>query len=88
MPGPCPVIPVNPVSSSSPRNKNFHPVSPISSSSEQLSPCLRNRETCIHRLTSKMDEITVAAAPTKQDRDTAMEDIDNPLISLDCFIFI
>ncbi|GLT34296.1 hypothetical protein SLA2020_088190 [Shorea laevis] len=82
------VTPVNPVSSSSPRNENFHPVSPISSSSEQLRPCLRNRETCIHRITSKIDEIAVAAALTEQDGDTAMEDIDNPLISFDCFTFI
>ncbi|GLT50229.1 hypothetical protein SLA2020_237290 [Shorea laevis] len=55
------VTPVIPVSSSSPRNENFHPGSPISSSSEQLRPRLRNRETCIHRITSKIDEIAVAA---------------------------
>ncbi|GLT34281.1 hypothetical protein SLA2020_088050 [Shorea laevis] len=53
------------------RNGNFHPGSPISSSSVQLQPRLINREICIHRITSKIDEIAVAAALTEQEGDTA-----------------
>ncbi|GLU00942.1 hypothetical protein SLE2022_182750 [Rubroshorea leprosula] len=81
------VTPVNSVSSSL-RNENFRQANPSIGSSGRLRPYLRNRKTCIHRISSKIDEIAVAAALTEQDGDVVMEDIDNPLISLDCFIFI
>ncbi|KAJ6735884.1 hypothetical protein OIU85_018125 [Salix viminalis] len=58
-------------------------------SSSQPRSCLRNRETCIHRTSSKVDEVAVDEALAHQDNDSIpMEDIDNPLISLDCFIFL
>ncbi|XP_040995743.1 integrator complex subunit 6 homolog [Juglans microcarpa x Juglans regia] len=73
---------------SSVRKENLRPTSPKSNSS-RLRPCLRNRETCIHRIGSKIDEMAVGKALSDFDIDSIpMEDIDNPLISLDCFIFV
>ncbi|KAM4069753.1 hypothetical protein ACB094_12G113700 [Castanea mollissima] len=74
--------------SSSVKMEHLRPASPNNSSS-RLRPCLRNRETCIHRISSKIDEIAVMKALSQNDIDSIpLEDIDNPLISLDCFIFI
>ncbi|KAF9682679.1 hypothetical protein SADUNF_Sadunf05G0133800 [Salix dunnii] len=57
--------------------------------SSQHRSCLRNRETCIHRTRSKLDEVAVDEAVAHQNNDSIpMADIDNPLISLDCFIFL
>lgn len=81
------VAPINSVCSP-PRKESFRPVNSSSGSSGRLRPYVRNRETCIHRITSKIDEIAVAAAFTEEDGDVVMEDFDNPLISLDCFIFL
>ncbi|KAF5467886.1 hypothetical protein F2P56_012096 [Juglans regia] len=73
---------------SSVRKENLRPTSPNINSS-RLRPCLRNRETCIQRIGSKIDEIAVGKALSDFDIDSIpMEDIDNPLISLDCFIFV
>ncbi|XP_022772341.1 uncharacterized serine-rich protein C215.13-like [Durio zibethinus] len=78
--------------SSSLRKENFRPSSPTLSShnpSTPLKSCLRNRETFIHRISSKLDESALRAALAQQENDSIfMEDIDNPLISLDCFIFL
>ncbi|KAG6626170.1 putative protein TPRXL [Carya illinoinensis] len=74
---------------SSVRKENLRPTSPNNNSSRQLRPCLRNWETCIHRIGSKIDDIAVGKALSDFDNDSIpMEDIDNPLISLDCFIFV
>ena len=74
--------------SSTSRKENLRPPSHYINSS-QLRSCLRNRETCIHRISSKIDEDAVKEALAQQDSDSVpMEDIDNPLISLDCFIFL
>ena len=57
--------------------------------SSQHRSCLRNRETCIHRTRSKIDEVAVDEAVAHQNNDSIpMADTDNPLISLDCFIFL
>ncbi|KAJ4822658.1 hypothetical protein Tsubulata_035932 [Turnera subulata] len=74
--------------SSSLRRENLRLASP----SLNPSPRRNNRsETRIHRITSRIDEVAVEAAlahPDVGDPPIAMEDIDNPLISLDCFIFL
>lgn len=80
----------NPVSSSL-RKENFRPPSPSNShNSAGLRLCFRNKETFTHRIGSKIDEVAVAEAlASHSDSDPVpMEDIDNPLISLDCFIFL
>ncbi|WCJ43477.1 hypothetical protein M5689_024212 [Euphorbia peplus] len=57
-----------------------------------LHPCLRkvNRETCIHRINSRIDEVAAEEAVADHDDIDSVppEDIDNPHISLDCFIFL
>ncbi|KAK6257605.1 hypothetical protein QUC31_001064 [Theobroma cacao] len=75
--------------SSSLRKDNFRPSSPMISHPSPLKSCLRNRETFIHRISSKIDESALRAALSQQENDSiTMEDIDNPHISLDCFIFL
>ncbi|XWS23660.1 hypothetical protein CRYUN_Cryun28dG0034200 [Craigia yunnanensis] len=78
--------------SSSRRKENFRPSTPMLSShpSPLIKSSLRNRETFIHRISSKIDETALRAAlSSQQEHDSiTMEDIDNPLISLDCFIFL
>ncbi|XVE60241.1 hypothetical protein DITRI_Ditri05aG0112700 [Diplodiscus trichospermus] len=77
--------------SSSLKKENIRASSPMLTShpSTPLKSCLRNRETFIHRISSKLDERALRAALAQQENDSAtMEDIDNPLISLDCFIFL
>lgn len=52
---------------------------------------MKKEITCIHRISSKIDEVAAREAVLKDedfDSVVAMEDIDNPLISLDCFIFL
>lgn len=51
---------------------------------------LRHRETCNLRVGSKIDETVVKDVMSSNHEvdATMMEDIDNPLISLDCFIFL
>ncbi|KAG5221963.1 protein TPRXL [Salix suchowensis] len=81
---------VNPANSfsSSLRKENSRLASPYINSSQPRSS-VRNRETCIHRISSKIDEDAVKEALAQQESDSIpMEDIDNPLISLDCFIFL
>ncbi|KAJ9166725.1 hypothetical protein P3X46_021432 [Hevea brasiliensis] len=73
--------------SSSLRKENLRPMSPYMKS-HHLRSCLKNRETSIHRASSKIDGVTVEEALAHTDTDVPMEDIDNPLISLDCFIFL
>ncbi|GLT65863.1 hypothetical protein SLA2020_382670 [Shorea laevis] len=69
------------------RNKeNFRPASPSNIiSSRPRPPCLRT-----HRIGSKIDEVAVGKALSDHEMidSIPMEDIDNPLISLDCFIFL
>ncbi|GAY34903.1 hypothetical protein CUMW_282820 [Citrus unshiu] len=80
----------NPVSSSL-RKENFRPPSPSNNfNSAGLRLCLRNKETFTHRIGSKIDEVAVAEALASHGNSdpVPMEDIDNPLISLDCFIFL
>ncbi|GAV87352.1 hypothetical protein CFOL_v3_30778 [Cephalotus follicularis] len=60
----------------------------ISDSSCLLRPCM-NREACVNRIGSKIDEVAVTEALSHRDRESfPFEDIDNPFISLDCFIFL
>ncbi|CAK9313558.1 unnamed protein product [Citrullus colocynthis] len=49
---------------------------------------MKKEISCIHRISSKIDEVAVREAVGDLDAMVAMEDIDNPLISLDCFIFL
>ncbi|KAF5749079.1 hypothetical protein HS088_TW04G01041 [Tripterygium wilfordii] len=73
---------------SSALKESLRPPSPIRNLNYLGTP-LRNRETCIHRISSKIDEVAVGEALSHLDNDLVlMEDIDNPLISLDCFIFM
>ncbi|XP_048226607.1 uncharacterized serine-rich protein C215.13 [Ricinus communis] len=75
----------NYVSSSLRRENLIKPVSPYSNHHQVRF----SKETCIHRISSKIDEVAVEEALAPQDSEAVpMEDIDNPLISLDCFIFL
>ncbi|KDP32891.1 hypothetical protein JCGZ_12183 [Jatropha curcas] len=73
---------------------NDYSVSSLSSRKENhRNPrsCLKNnRQTCIHRISSKINEVAVQQALAQHDSESVPmeEDIDNPLISLDCFIFL
>ncbi|THG19709.1 uncharacterized serine-rich protein C215.13-like [Camellia sinensis] len=70
------------------RKENLRPLSPNNNLSINQ-PCLMNREAHTYRIGSKIDEIAVGEVLDKQDTgDIHMEDIDNPLIALDCFIFL
>ncbi|XVF37011.1 hypothetical protein REPUB_Repub19eG0108600 [Reevesia pubescens] len=78
--------------SASLRKEHLRPSSQMLSShpSPLIKSCLRNRETFIHRISSKIDETALRSALSSQQENDSitMEDIDNPLISLDCFIFL
>ncbi|KAK7282673.1 hypothetical protein RIF29_11636 [Crotalaria pallida] len=76
--------------SSSIRKESFKAASPNNSSSRRFHNGLRHREICTaYRVGSKIDETVVNdVLSSNQDLDSMMEDIDNPLISLDCFIFL
>jgi hypothetical protein len=75
---------------SSLRKENIRPASPNNIVSSRPRPCLRNKETFTHRIGSKIDEFAVGKALSDHEMidSVPMEDIDNPLISLDCFIFL
>ncbi|MBA0866169.1 hypothetical protein Goshw_018575 [Gossypium schwendimanii] len=87
---------VNALNSVSPsqRREHLRVSSPKLNSYDRNSPlksCLRNRETFVHRISSKIDETALRAAfssPQQENESISMEDMDNPLISLDCFIFL
>lgn len=50
---------------------------------------LRNRETYTHRIATKIDEMVVQEGMSNEDINSIpTEDINNPLIALDCFIFL
>ncbi|KAM2377119.1 hypothetical protein ACFX1X_043772 [Malus domestica] len=53
-------------------------------------PCLKSNETemRIHRITSKIDEVSAGEALADYMDSLPAEDIDNPSISLECFIFL
>ncbi|KAM7252886.1 hypothetical protein ACFE04_025504 [Oxalis oulophora] len=77
------------------RGVDFSPYYPSSMRKENTRPLrssmMMNRETNINRVTSKIDEMAVAQALNHNDHSESsipFEDIDNPLISMDCFIFI
>ncbi|XP_059455368.1 QWRF motif-containing protein 2 [Corylus avellana] len=72
------------------RKENIRPASPNNIVSSRPRPCLRNKETFTHRIGSKIDEFAVGKALSDHEMidSVPMEDIDNPLISLDCFIFL
>ncbi|XP_022766332.1 uncharacterized protein LOC111311222 [Durio zibethinus] len=80
--------------SSSLRKENLRPLSPTlsihPSASTPLKSCLKNRENFIHGISSKIDESALPAPLSSQQENNSitMEDVDNPLISLDCFIFL
>ncbi|CAN6583312.1 unnamed protein product [Malus baccata var. baccata] len=69
-----------------PHNPNIN----YNNSSRLLRSCLKSRETemRIHRITSKIDEVAAGEAVADHMDSLPAEDIDNPLISLDCFIFV
>ncbi|GMN40040.1 hypothetical protein TIFTF001_009272 [Ficus carica] len=77
-------------------SKRYNNYSSSSSTTRLIRPCLRStssiREQCrnTHRIGSKIDEVSVAEALADQHEidSVLMEDMDNPLISLDCFIFL
>ena len=68
---------------------NLRPPSPNSNNSSRQLPCLRNREKRNHSTGSKFGENAVGEVLSNLGIDSLpMEDINNPLISLDCFIFL
>ncbi|XP_004291143.1 PREDICTED: protein AF-9 [Fragaria vesca subsp. vesca] len=73
---------------------NIRPASPNNNPSGLMArPCLkspaRETQTRIHRISSKIDEVAVREALAHDHyMESVPEDIDNPLISLDCFIFL
>ncbi|KAI4307215.1 hypothetical protein L6164_030426 [Bauhinia variegata] len=70
------------------RKENIKVASP-NNSSRRVHSGMRHRETCTYRIGSKIDETVVKEVVSDYGVDLAsMEDIDNPLISLDCFIFL
>ncbi|XP_027337274.1 uncharacterized serine-rich protein C215.13 [Abrus precatorius] len=73
---------------SSLRKESVKPASP-NNSLPRVQCGLRHRETCAFRVGSKIDETVAKDVLSDHDMDVIpMEDIDNPLISLDCFIFL
>ena len=76
--------------SSSLRKEGIKAASPNNSSLGRLQYSgLRHRATRTLRVGSKIDETVVKDVLSNHDMDLdLMEDIDNPLISLDCFIFL
>lgn len=71
------------------KRENIRPSSPCNNSGRNRG-YLMNRETSVYRIGSKIDEFAVGEEfSSKRDVDVIpMEDIDNPLIALDCFIFL
>ncbi|KAJ7959204.1 integrator complex subunit 6-like [Quillaja saponaria] len=73
-------------------NNQLRPASPNNNSRRLInnSGLRYNKETCTYRVGSKIDEAAVEKALSNHDHvdSNFMEDIDNPLISLDCFIFL
>lgn len=70
------------------RKESFRSASPNNNLSRPR-PYFRNRETTTHRIGSKIDEVSVGKALSDYDIEAIpIEDINNPLISLDCFIFL
>lgn len=68
--------------------ENLRPSSP-SNNLSRYEGYLRNRERFIHQNGKKIDEISVGEVRSLDKIDSIpMEDIDNPLIALDCFIFL
>lgn len=75
--------------STSIKKEGFKATSPNNSSLRFHDNGLRHRESCTaYRVGSKIDETVVNDVLSSNDMDSMMEDIDNPLISLDCFIFL
>ncbi|XP_059630304.1 A-agglutinin anchorage subunit [Cornus florida] len=73
------------------RKETVRPVSPSNNTiSTRHCSCSRNREKCTIQIGSKVDEIAVEEVVSNADVDQAIptEDINNPLIALDCFIFL
>ncbi|CAJ1974296.1 unnamed protein product [Sphenostylis stenocarpa] len=72
------------------RKESVKAASPSNCSRRVLhSAGLKHNETCTFGVGSKVDETVVKDVVSDQDMDlTLMEDINNPLISLDCFIFL
>lgn len=72
------------------RKENVKAESPYICSRRVLnSPGLRHNERCTFEAGSKVDETVAKDVVSDHDMDfTLMEDINNPLISLDCFIFL
>ncbi|PRQ27596.1 hypothetical protein RchiOBHm_Chr6g0306951 [Rosa chinensis] len=76
------------------KGSNLRPASPNNNPSGLMArPCLkspaRETQTRIHRISSKIDEVAVREALAHDHyMESVTEDIDNPLISLDCFIFL
>ncbi|CAK9140422.1 unnamed protein product [Ilex paraguariensis] len=69
------------------RKENLRPASPNNNLGRYHSS-LKNKVAYAHQV-AKVDEISVPAAVSSQNVDPIpMEDIDNPLIALDCFIFL
>ncbi|KAA8538373.1 hypothetical protein F0562_028081 [Nyssa sinensis] len=70
------------------RKENHRPASPNNNSSRNHA-FSRNNERCIYQIGSKIDGIAVGEVVSNAEMDCVpMEDIDNPLIALDCFIFL
>ncbi|XAR49603.1 hypothetical protein NMG60_11032859 [Bertholletia excelsa] len=72
------------------KRESLWPASP-SNNLSRFGPCLMNREKHLYRVGSKIDESAVGEVLSSQNTNgdaLPMEDIDNPLIALDCFIFL
>ncbi|CAL0317949.1 unnamed protein product [Lupinus luteus] len=78
-------------SSSSLRKENIKPISPNNSSRRLTHSGLRHRESCNYKVNdSKIDETNmVKEVVSNNGVDSGLiEDIENPLVSFDCFIFL
>ncbi|KAF5178937.1 hypothetical protein FRX31_031476 [Thalictrum thalictroides] len=72
---------------SSARNKENISASPLNNATRDGSS-MKKTETCTHKIDPKADRNAVEQLVPNQDWDLLPHDIDNPLIALDCFIFL
>ncbi|PIA28481.1 hypothetical protein AQUCO_06900037v1 [Aquilegia coerulea] len=72
---------------SSARNKENVCASPLNNATRGGSS-MKKTETCTHKIDPKADRNAVEQSVPNQDWDLLPHDVDNPLIALDCFIFL
>lgn len=76
----------NPATSSYKIKEIARPASP-SSNPAAVRECLMSKENFTHQMAPKVQEIADEVL-SRNDHLSSIEDIDSPLISLDCFIFL